>query len=53
MLASLTKNITLLQSFETAALSVVTKKGVVSVPAPANGCESTTSSDSIFRTTEK
>jgi len=53
MSANLTRKPILLQSFETAALSVPSKRDVMKIPAAVNGSEETASHDSIFRNTEK
>lgn len=53
MSANLTRKPILLQSFETAALSVPSKRDVMKIPVAVNGAAETVSPDSIFRNTEK
>ncbi len=53
MPATLTKDIVLIHSFETAAVSPVSKTGAVRVPPAANSPVDAKTSGSIFRTTDK
>lgn len=53
MPATLTKDIVLIHSFETAAVSLVPKAGAVRVPPAANSSVKAATGSSIFRTTDK
>ena len=53
MPATLTKDFVLIHSFETAAVSPVSKAGAVRVPSAANSPVNAATGSSIFRTTDK